>query len=115
MKPNRKTGTEVDQYFRNKYAHQVFNDAAFQEIVALNITENAFSRNKLPKGVLPNIKSYKTGNALVGIDLSTGEFHIESKNIEEVMPLHDDLFVYRGLDEEDLKRDRFKFCVNVKN
>ena len=39
MKPNRKTGTEVDQYFRNKYAHQVFNDAAFQEIVALNITE----------------------------------------------------------------------------
>ena len=29
MKPNRKTGTEVDQYFRNKYAHQVFNDAAF--------------------------------------------------------------------------------------
>ena len=65
MKPNRKTGTEVDQYFRNKYAHQVFNDAAFQEIVALNITENAFSRNKLPKGVLPNIKSYKTGNALV--------------------------------------------------
>ncbi len=103
MKPNRKTGTEVDQYFRNKYAHQVFNDAAFQEIVALNITENAFSRNKLPKGVLPNIKSYKTGNALVGIDLSTGEFHIESENIEEVMPLHDDLFVYRGLDEEDLK------------
>ena len=86
-----------------EYARQVFNDAAFQEIVALNITENAFSRNKLPKGVLPNIKSYKTGNALVGIDLSTGEFHIESENIEEVMPLHDDLFVYRGLDEEDLK------------
>lgn len=53
--------------------------------------------------MLPNIKSYKTGNALVGIDLSTGEFHIESENIEEVMPLHDDLFVYRGLDEEDLK------------
>ena len=53
--------------------------------------------------MLTNIKSYKTGNALVGIDLSTGEFHIESKNIEEVMPLHDDLFIYRGLDEEDLK------------
>lgn len=53
--------------------------------------------------MLPNIKSYKTGNALVGIDLSTGEFHIESENTEEVMPLHDDLFVYRGLDEEDLK------------
>lgn len=103
MKPNRKAGTEVNQYFRNKYDHQVFNDTAFQEIVALNITENEFYRNKLPKDVLPNIKSYKTGNALVGIDLSTGEFHIEGENIEEVMLLHDDLFVYRGLDEEDLK------------
>ena len=28
---------------------------------------------------------------------------MKGENIEEVMPLHDDLFVYRGLDEEDLK------------
>lgn len=103
MKPNRKTGTEVDQYFRSKYAHQVFDDAAFQKTVALNITENVFLCNKLYKGELPNIKSYKTGNVLVGIDLSTGEFHVESESIEEVVPIHDDLFVYRGLDEEDLK------------
>lgn len=48
MKPNRKTGTEVNQYFINKYANQVFNDASFQEIIALNITENAFYCNKLP-------------------------------------------------------------------
>lgn len=103
MKPNRKTGAEVDQYFRGKYAHQIFNDAAFQEIVALNITDNEFSRDKLPQGVLPNIQSYKTGNALVGIDLCTGEFHVESENIEEVVPIYDDLFTFRGLDEQDLK------------
>ena len=65
MKPNRKTGIEIDQYFRNKYAHQVFNDAAFQEIVALNITENAFSRNKLPKGVLPNKKAIRQAMLLL--------------------------------------------------
>lgn len=103
MKPNRKSGAEVDQYFREKYVYQIFNDAVFQKVVALNITENEFYRNKLPKDVLPNIQSYKTGNVLVGIDLYTGEFHIESENIEEVVPIHDDLFAYRGLDEEDLK------------
>lgn len=103
MKPNRKSGAEVDQYFRKKYVYQIFNDAAFQKLVALNIAENEFYRNKLPKDVLPNIQSYKTGNVLVGIDLCTGEFHIESENIEEVVPIHDDLFTYRGLDEEDLK------------
>lgn len=103
IKPNRKSGLEVDQYFRGKYVHQIFNDAAFQKVVALNITENEFYRNKLPKDVLPNIQSYKTGNVLVGIDLCTGEFYIESENIEEVVPIHDDLFAYRGLDEEDLK------------
>ena len=103
MSPDRKSGAEVDQYFRTKYEHQIFNDAAFQKMVALNITENEFSHNKLPKDVLPDIQSYKVGNVLVGIDLCTGEFHIESENIEEVVPIHDDLFVYRGLDEEDLK------------
>lgn len=103
MKPNRKSGAEVDQYFRRKYLHQIFNDAAFQKVVVLNITGNEFSRNKLPKDVLPNIQSYKTGNVLVGIDLCTGEFYVESENIKEIVPIHDDLFVYRGLDEEDLK------------
>ena len=53
--------------------------------------------------MLPNIQSYKAGNVLVGIDLCTGEFHVESENIEEVVPIYDDLFAYRGLDEEDLK------------
>lgn len=103
MKPNRKSGDEVDQYFREKYVYQIFNDASFQKVVALNITENEFYRNKLSKDVLPDIQSYKTGNVLVGIDLCTGEFHIESENIEEVVAIHDDLFAYRGLDEEDLK------------
>lgn len=103
INPNRKSGVEIDQYFREKYVYQIFNDAAFQKVVALNITENEFYRNKLHKEVFPNIHTYKTGNVLVGIDLCTGEFHVESENIEEAVPIHDDLFAYRGLDEEDLK------------
>lgn len=103
MKPNRKTGYEVDKYFKENYLYQIFDNARFQEIVALNITENECYSNKLPKGVLPDIQSYKTANVLVGIDLCSGEFHVESENIEEVMSIHDDLFAFRGLDEEDLK------------
>lgn len=103
LTPNRKSGKEVDRYFREKYAYQLFDNAEFREIASLNITENEYFRSKLPKNTLPNIQSYQTGNVLVGIDLYTGEFHVESENIEEVISIHDDLFVYRGLDEEDLK------------
>lgn len=49
MKPNRKTGTEVDQYFRNKYAHQVFNDAAFQVYMS---TENSVNRSLKTRSLL---------------------------------------------------------------
>ena len=103
LTPNRKSGYEVDNYFREKYSYQLFDNAEFQQMVSLNITENDFLRSKLPKGVLPNIQSYQTGNVLVAIDLCTGEFHVESENIEEAIPIFDDLFVYRGLDEDDLK------------
>lgn len=102
LTPNRKSGKEVDKYFREKYPYQLYDNVEFQEIASLNIIENGYFSDKLPKDTLPNIQSYKTGKVLVGIDLCTGEFHIESENIEEVIPIHDDLFVYRGLDEKDL-------------
>lgn len=103
LKSNRKSGAEVDQYFRGKYVCQIFSDATFQKLVAFNITENEVSHKKLPKGCTPNIQSYKTGDVFVGIDLCTGEFHIEGENIEEVALIYDDLFAYRGLDDDDLK------------
>ena len=102
LRPNRKSGDEVDQYFREKYPHQIFDNAEFREIVSLNITENDCFSSKLPQNTLPNIQSYKTGDVLVGIDLCTGEFHVESEDIEEVIQIHDDLFAYRGLDAEDI-------------
>lgn len=103
MKPNRKNGNEVIQYFREKYPHKTFDNIEFQEIVAQNITKNEFSCNKLPNGVSPNIQSYQTDDVLIGIDLVSGEFHVECENINKCVPIYDDLFVYRGLDEEDLK------------
>ncbi len=103
LTPNRKSGKEVDRYFREKYVYRLLDNAEFREIAALNITENDYFKGKLPKDTLPYIQSYQTGNVLVAIDLHTGEFHIESENTEEVISIYDDLFVYRGLDEEDLK------------
>ena len=100
--PNRKSGREVDRYFREKYPHRKFDNAEFREAASLNITENDYSACKLPENTPPDIQSYKTGNVMVGIDLCSGEFHIESENIEEAIPIYDDLFVYRGLDSEDL-------------
>ena len=51
----------------------------------------------------PVIHCYRIGSVLVGIDLVTGEFHAESEALECVVPIHDDLFVHRGLDAADLK------------
>ena len=60
------------------------------------------SRKKLPEGKTPEIRAYVTGDVKVGIDLVSGEIHIESEDIMKVVYLYDDLFVYSGLDEDDL-------------
>ena len=103
MLPNRKTGSEVDSYFRSKYPCQVYDNTEFKKVVEFNIVENEHSRNKLPNEEKPYIKSYSIDDVLVGIDLVSGEFHVESEDINKSIPIYDDLFVYRGLDEEDLK------------
>ncbi len=103
LTPDRKTGEEVDKYFRGKYPCTASDNEEFREAVYFNITGNEYSKSKLKNGTLPDIRCYKTGNVLVGIDLNSGEFHMESENIEDIIPIHDDLFVYRGLDAEDIK------------
>ena len=102
MQPNRKTGAEVDAYFRAHYPYEVYDCAEFREMVADEILENASLQSKLPEGTLPDIQSYFVHDVLVGIDLNSGEFHIESEDINTVIPLYDDLFLFRGLDKEDL-------------
>lgn len=54
-------------------------NSKFRDVVESNIRGNEFLRNKLTKGILPKIKIYCIGDVLVGIDLSSGEFHIESE------------------------------------
>ena len=103
LTPNRKTGAEVEEYFRKKYAPSPCKEEMFVQVVRENLFANGFSREKLPQGVLPQIVAYKTGNVLVGIDTVTGFFHVESEDLQEMERIYDDLFVFRGLDEHDLE------------
>lgn len=65
--------------------------------------ENAHPNDKLEDGTRPDIRCYRTGNALIGIDLVSGAFHVEAVDMAEAIPVYNDLFVFRGLSEDDLK------------
>lgn len=105
LTPNRKSGAELNDYFCSKYAFEKFDSLSFSEVVRFNILENEPNREKLPQGEMPQIIAYRDKNSSisVGIDLVTGFFHIEGKDIEKVAEIYDDLFLFRGLDEKDLK------------
>ena len=102
LTPNRKTGIEVDKYFREKYPYEECRDPVFTEVTEFNAMSE-YNAEKLKEGEKLCIVTYKTGEVLVGIDLTTGFFHIESENTDRVAEIYDDLFVFRGLDEKDLK------------
>ena len=104
LKPNRKSGSEVDSYFKNKYKPACFDSEEFREIIRENILQNQFNKDKLPQGKLPDIALYKVadGKVIVGIDLVTGFIQVEGEDISEMVKIYDDLFVFRGLDGQDL-------------
>ncbi len=99
IQTNRITGQELDKYFRKKYLPQIFEDKAFKEAVK----ENLLNRYGEEAAVSSRIICYLANSDIyVGIDLNTGFFHLESENIEKCVPIYDDLFIKRGLDEADL-------------
>lgn len=106
--PNRKTGAQVEAYFCGKYSPQKYPSKDFSRLVAEEIIANDFSREKLPQGVLPHVVCYRTGGALVGIDLVTGFFHVESKDAAESEKIYDRSIrtkqyklVYNGFDFDE--------------
>lgn len=97
LKPNRISGIELDLYFQKKYEPQVLNDIAFKEVVSLNVKE------QYGEVMEENVNAYVIDNIYVGIDLDTGFFQVESKDIQRCVPIYDDLFVTRGLSALDLQ------------
>ncbi len=120
LKPNRKSGAEINDYFSNKYRFEKLDSLSFHDVVEFNIMKNESNREKLPQGAVPQIVAYKAkdSSVLVGIDLVTGFFHIEGKDINRVAEIYDDLFLFRGLDETDIKNyflvAQYIQCLNNK-
>lgn len=120
LKLNRKSGAEINDYFCNKYRFEKLDSLSFHDVVEFNIMKNESNREKLPQGAVPQIVAYKAkdSSVLVGIDLVTGFFHIEGKDINRVAEIYDDLFLFRGLDETDIKNyflvAQYIQCLNNK-
>ncbi len=103
LNPNRISGRQLDEYFKSKYAPSYYDNDKFKEIVYQSAKEIS------GETAISDIATYLVGNNIcVGIDLKSGFFHVESENMEESIPVWDDLFVKRGLNEADLKN-----CVLV--
>lgn len=102
LTPNRKSGREIDEYLNGKYDCKPLNSKKFASVVEWNILNNPPLKIKL-NGEKPDVKSYTVNGALVGIDLVSGEFFVECEDADKAALIYDDLFVFRGLDEDDLK------------
>lgn len=102
LKPNRKSGQEVERYLVDTYNAVRIEHSGFKKVVEDNILTNDFKREKLLRGARPNVKVYALDDVLVGIDTVSGEFHVECNDINKMAEIYDNLFVFRGLDEADL-------------
>ena len=120
LNANRRSGEEVNGYFCRNYRYEKLDCPTFRETVKYNILENEPSREKLPKGAVPQIATYRLldEDVIVGIDLITGFFQVEGEEINRVAEIYDDLFVFRGLDERDVKNcflvAQYVECLNKK-
>ncbi len=103
LKSNRISGEELDSYFRNKYKVTLIENDEFSEVFKFNLFENIPDYEDKYKQE-PSIRTYIIeNNVYVGIDTVSGFFSVEAKCIDLCVPIYDDLFLKRGLDEEDLK------------
>lgn len=116
LTPNRKSGAELYAYLSSRYRLLPVADARADQTVVSNILENETFARELPQGAKPNPVCslvepvgaaealYRDRDALyygceilVGIDLVSGYFLVEGSD-----RLWDELYAYRGLNENDL-------------
>lgn len=122
IQPNRKEGSEVFQYLKNKYSLEEYFEEKYLSPVTETVLKNEFYRQKLPLNSQPNpiafiIKNEGDGEGLyknqeqfwqgcpiyVGIDLTTGFVLVEGS-----CNLYDEIYAFQGVDRYDLEN-----CVRV--
>ena len=92
---NRISGKALDNYFVEKYHPIKEAPSQFVDIVILNAKENNEQE--------PTVSAYELeGNIYVGIDLNSGFFQVECEDVDKMRTVWDDLFLARGLSEEDI-------------
>jgi hypothetical protein len=116
LSPNKKTGSEIIAYIKQKYPITELPDDIIKQVVVDNVILNECHAKKLPVGKTPVAKvffiedtgagkhHYETqddifkGNKIfIGIELETAFFTVEGSSL-----LWDELFAFRGLDDDDL-------------
>jgi hypothetical protein len=116
LKPNNKPIQDVITYLKENYPVIERTEENLILVVIENVTRNEYSANKIPTGKTPlsqvfQIENTGTGKSLyesqdeifkgcpiiVGFERESGYFMVEGSS-----HLWDELFVYRGLDEDDL-------------
>ena len=96
--PNRISGVQLDAYFRRQYAPRTLADDVFRQIVERSAADYRSGES------VPDVRVYLANETVrVGIDLTSGFFHVECADIQKGAAVFDDLFTTRGLDEEDLQ------------
>lgn len=117
IRPGRKSGEEVKAYLLARYPLTENASARARRVVEQNVLGNAPLAARLTGGAKPDpwcaivlregagLSLYAAQDALydgmeifVGVDRTTGYFHVEGSDL-----LWDELFSFRGLDEEDLE------------
>lgn len=116
LNPNKKTGSEIIAYIKQKYPLTEHPDDTIKRVVVDNVILNECHAKKLPVGKTPVAKVFfiddtgagkhlyetqddifKGNKIFVGIDLETAFFMVEGSSL-----LWDELFAFRGLDDDDL-------------
>ncbi len=116
LHPNRKTGPEILAYLTGKYPATELPADSLNEVISDNVLLNDCNARKMPAGKTPEAVGFIIENTgagkllyenqdeffrgisiIAGIELNTGYFIVEGSSL-----LWDELFAFRGLDDEDL-------------
>lgn len=116
LQPNKKTGPEILAFLTGKYPVRELTSDALRDVVEDNILSNECHARKMPADTTPAVQGFVMentgtgkhlyenqdelfrGRAIIGaVELHSGYFMVEGSSL-----LWDELFAFRGLDEEDL-------------
>ncbi|MGI6152465.1 MAG: hypothetical protein ACOYJB_01345 [Christensenellaceae bacterium] len=114
--PNRRPAADIVAYLQEKYPVVEQSNGRLEQVVIANVLSNECYYEKLPPQTSPKARTFfmqNTGRGkllyenqdeffcgdliLIGIEMYTGFFYAQGSS-----ELWDDLFAFRGLDEDDL-------------